>query len=142
MLGYAHLEHNAFLFITVTTVTPVMSVFFCGFIVFDLIKNCNACNLLQSYCFRFYFRLVTVIIFWTMVRLQRHTWQKTRANIEDPVVHLERNLSEHPVAGLLWERQFEEVLLELGWEKVPSWECMFVHRKQRLFLSVFVNDIK
>ena len=28
---------------------------------------------------------------------------------------------------LLWERQFEEVLLELGWEKVPNWGvCLFV----------------
>ena len=49
---------------------------------------------------------------------------------------------DNPSAGFLWERQFEEVLLELGWEKVPNWECMFVHRKQRLFLSVYVDDIK
>ena len=34
--------------------------------------------------------------------------------IEDPVVSLERNLYGHPLAGLLWERQFEEALLELG----------------------------
>ena len=26
--------------------------------------------------------------------------------------------------------------------QVPNWECMFVHRKQELFLSVFVDDIK
>ena len=43
-----------------------------------------------------------------------------------PVVP-ERNLYGHPLAGLLWERQFEEVLLGLGWEKVPNWECLFVH---------------
>ena len=30
------------------------------------------------------------------------------SNIEDPVVLLERNLYGHPLAGLLWERQFEE----------------------------------
>ena len=53
----------------------------------------------------------------------------------------ERNLYGHPLAGLLWERQFEEVLLELGWEKVPNWECLFVHRKQGYFLSVHVDDI-
>ena len=58
------------------------------------------------------------------------------------MVPLERNLYGHPSAGLLWERQFEEALLELGWEKVPNWECMFVHRKLRLFLSVYVDDIK
>ena len=31
---------------------------------------------------------------------------------------------------------------ELGWEKEPSWECLFIHRKQQLFLSVYVDDIK
>ena len=56
--------------------------------------------------------------------------------MEDPVVPLERNLYGHPFAGLLWERQFEKVLLERGWEKVPNWECLFVHREKRLFLSV------
>ena len=45
-------------------------------------------------------------------------------------------------AWLLLERQFEKALMELGWEKVPNWECLFVHRKQKLFLSVYVDDIK
>ena len=62
--------------------------------------------------------------------------------MEDPVVPLERNLYGHLLAGLLWERQFEKVLLKYGWEKVSSWECFFVHREKRLFLSVYVNDIK
>ena len=31
--------------------------------------------------------------------------------MEDPVVPLERNLYGHPLAGLLWERQFEKILL-------------------------------
>ena len=47
----------------------------------------------------------------------------------------------HPLAGLLWERQFEEILSHLGWEKVRYWECLFVHRKQVLFKKVYV-DIK
>ena len=29
--------------------------------------------------------------------------------MEDPVVPLERNLYGHPLAGLLWERQFEKI---------------------------------
>ena len=58
------------------------------------------------------------------IRLPRHKWPKSWTNIEDPVVPLERNLCGHPLAGLLWERQFEEVLLELGLEKVPN---LFVH---------------
>ena len=32
--------------------------------------------------------------------------------MEDPVVPLERNLYGHPLAGLLWERQFEKILLQ------------------------------
>ena len=44
--------------------------------------------------------------------------------MEDPVVPLERNLYGH------------------GWEKIPYWECLFVHREKGLFLSVYVDDIK
>ena len=47
-----------------------------------------------------------------------------------------------PLAGLLWERQFEKILLKHGWEKIPNWECLFVHREKGLFLSVYVDDIK
>ena len=46
--------------------------------------------------------------------------------MEDPVVLLERNL----------------FFLKNGWEKVPHWECLFVHLEKRLFLSVYVDDIK
>ena len=62
--------------------------------------------------------------------------------MEDPVVPFERNLCGHPLAGLLWERQFEKVRLEHGWENVLNWECLFVNRARGLFLSVYVDDIK
>ena len=74
--------------------------------------------------------------------LPRHKWPKSWSDIEDPEVPLERNLYGHPLAGLLWERQFEEVLLELGWEKGPNWECPYVRRNQGLSLSVYVDDNK
>ena len=63
------------------------------------------------------------IDFW--IRLPRRKWPKSWPHIEDPVVPLERNLYGHPLAWLLWERQFEETLSELGLEKVPNWECLF-----------------
>ena len=47
-----------------------------------------------------------------------------------------------PLAGLLWEKQFEKILLQHGWEKVSNWECLIVHREKRWFLSVYVDDIK
>ena len=69
-------------------------------------------------------------------------WPKSWSSMEDPVVPLERNLYGHPLAGLLWERQFEKILLKHGWEKIPNWECLFVHREKGLFLSVYVDDRK
>ena len=76
------------------------------------------------------------------IRLPRNKWPKSWSSMEDPVVLLERNLYGHPLAGLLWERQFEKILLQHGWEKVPNWECFFGHREKILFLSVYVDDIK
>ena len=76
------------------------------------------------------------------IRLPRHKWPKSWSSMEDPVVPLERNLYGHPLAGLLWERQFEKILLRHGWEKDSNWECLFVHREEGLFLSVYVDDIK
>ena len=55
--------------------------------------------------------------------------------MEDPVAPLERNLYGHPLAGLLWESQFENILLQQGWEKVSNWECLFVHRQKRVILT-------
>ena len=76
------------------------------------------------------------------IRLPRHKWPKSWSSMEDPVVPLERNLYGHPLAGLLWERQFEKILLKHGWEKIPNCECLFVHREKGLFLSVYVDVIK
>ena len=44
-------------------------------------------------------------------------WPQSWSSMEDAVVPLERNLYGHPLAGLLWERQFEKILLKHGWEK-------------------------
>ena len=35
------------------------------------------------------------------MRLPRHEWPKSWANVEDPVVPLERNLYSHPLAGFV-----------------------------------------
>ena len=42
------------------------------------------------------------------IRLPKHKWPKSWSCMEDPVVPFERNLYGHPLAGLLWERQFEK----------------------------------
>ena len=48
------------------------------------------------------------------IRLPRHKWPKSWSSMEDPVVPLERNLYGHLLAGLLWERQFEKIVLKYG----------------------------
>ena len=53
------------------------------------------------------------------IRLPRHKWLKSWSSMEDPVVPLERNLYGHPLAGLLWERQFEKLLLQHGGRRIP-----------------------
>ena len=57
------------------------------------------------------------------IRLPKHKWPKSWSSMEDPVVPLERNLYGHPLAGLLWERQFEKVLLKKTVGEVPNWKC-------------------
>ena len=54
------------------------------------------------------------------IRLPRHKWPKSWSSVEHPVVLLERHLHGHLLAGLLWERQFEKILLKHGWEKVSK----------------------
>ena len=42
------------------------------------------------------------------IRLPRHKWPKSWSSMEDTVVPFEPDLYGHPLAGLLWERQFEK----------------------------------
>ena len=71
------------------------------------------------------------------IHLPRHNWPKSWSSMDH-----ERNLYGHPLAAVLSERQLNEVVFGLGWGKIPNWERMFVHRKQVLFLSEYVDDIK
>ena len=64
------------------------------------------------------------------IRPPKHKWPKSWSSIEDPAVPLERNLFGHPLTGLLWERQFEKVLWEHGWEKVSNCECFSLTEKK------------
>ena len=76
------------------------------------------------------------------IRLPRSRRPKAWDEIQDPVVPLERNVYGLPLAGLLWERQFEKVLVETGGENVAIWGCLFVLHEKGLFLSVHVDDKK
>ena len=62
------------------------------------------------------------------IRLPRHKWPKSWSSMEDPVVPLERNLYGHPLARLSWEKQFENILLKYGWEKMGN-VSLYIVRK-------------
>ena len=70
---------------------------------------------------------------------------KSWSDIEDSVVPLERNLYGHPLAGLLWERQFRGSFAG-AWmgtrEQVPNWECLFRSSKTRIILDDFKLAVK
>ena len=65
------------------------------------------------------------------MRLPRHKWPKSWANIQDPVVLPERNLYGHPLARLRWERQFDGTLYEnLDGRKFRTGNvCSFIENK-------------
>ena len=62
--------------------------------------------------------------------------------MEDPVVPLERNLYGHPLAGPLWERQFEKILLKHGWEKVSKLGMLIRTPSKRVILICVCGCIK
>ena len=73
--------------------------------------------------------------FW--IRIPRARRPQQWDSIHDPVLPLERNLYDHPLVGLLWERKIEEVLFEHGQSDMG---VPFLHRKLQLFLSVYVDE--
>ena len=70
------------------------------------------------------------------VQIFGHVYQNTNGQDHDPVWKIQssllnRNLYGHPLAGLLWERQFEKVLLKYGWRKSSEFvnACSLTERK-------------
>ena len=59
------------------------------------------------------------------IRLPKHIWTKSWSSMEGPVVPLERNLYDHPLAGLFWERQFEKVVYLSNEQEDFSDQCMY-----------------
>ena len=58
---------------------------------------------------------------------------------KSPLVLLERNVYDHPHARLLWDRQFEEVLLGLG--KSTEFGMSFCSQKNKNYSYRYVDDI-
>ena len=78
----------------------------------------------------------------TWVSLPRNRQPSSWRNIQDPVCILRRNLYGHPLAGLIWEKYCQKAIFKIGFSKVPGWECLFYHAQDKLFLSVYVDDLR
>ena len=78
----------------------------------------------------------------TWISLPKNRRPASWSKFKDPVCKLTRNLYGHTLAGLLWEKFCHRIIKKLGFQPVPGRECLFVHRKQQLFLSVYVDDFK
>ena len=61
----------------------------------------------------------------------------------DPVCPLVLALYGHPLSGAHWENYCDEIVVQkCGFKKVVGWECLYVHRALKVFLSVYVDDFK
>ena len=79
----------------------------------------------------------------TWVFLPRDKWPKSlHGKFQRPVVRLRLNLYGHPLAGLFWEQHCSKAILSCGFEPVAGWECLYKHKKEQLFRSVYVDDFK
>ena len=78
----------------------------------------------------------------TWISLPRDRWPKGWRNMKRPVVPLRLSLYGHPLAGLYWEKHCQRALLSCGFRPVKGWECLYAHTQMRLFLSIYVDDLK
>lgn len=64
-------------------------------------------------------------------------------HLDKPVCPLRRKLYGHEMAGFLWQKYAEDIVINtLHREKLLSWDCLYVHREKKLFLLVHVDDLK
>ena len=80
----------------------------------------------------------------TWVELPKEQWPKAwhTSGMTRPCCQLRLSLYGHPMSGKYWENHFTERLKSVGFESISGWECLFVHKKLKLILSVYVDDFK
>ena len=59
-----------------------------------------------------------------------------------PVAKLYKALEGHPKSGWYWERHCHGKIRQVGFEKIPGWENLFVCRKWQVLINVYVDDFK
>ena len=75
--------------------------------------------------------------------LPQEAWPKEwHGKYRKPVVILRKALYGHPDAGTFWERHCDECLKRAGFVDIQSWQSCYWHPRLKLFLIVYVDDMK
>ncbi len=59
-----------------------------------------------------------------------------------PVVRLLRALYGHPDAGTCWEEHCDKQLTGIGFEPIEQWSSCYWLMKEKILLTVYVDDFK
>ena len=79
----------------------------------------------------------------TWIFLPPHMWPKAwQGKFKNPVVRLRLALYAQPLSGAYWEKHCHKQLLDVGFSPIPGWECLYVHKRLQIVLSVYVDDFK
>ena len=80
----------------------------------------------------------------TWVRLPREQWPQAwiDAGMTDPVCPLLLALYGHPDSGTEWEKHSHDHVVSVGFEPVENWPSCFWHPEYKLFLVIYVDDLK
>ena len=80
----------------------------------------------------------------TWVRIPRELWPKEwhgRKDLKKPMCRLKKSLYGHPESGGHWEKHLTKALVAMGAETIKDHPSSFWFAEQRLFLSVYVDDL-
>ena len=84
-------------------------------------------------------QLLLVQRFWRAARKDPTDFQRMKV----PVCPLRRSLYGHKLAGFLWQNHAEDIIInKLESDKLLSWECLYFHRQNSFFFTVYVDDFK
>ena len=79
----------------------------------------------------------------TFARIPKEYLPEKYKSMNDPVVRVRKALYGHPDARGLWEKHLEKGLAEVEFYPIhENWPSVFFHKRLRLFLMVYVDDLK
>ena len=79
---------------------------------------------------------------WVTIPSNSRPTEWVEIGIKYPVCRLWMNLYGHPIAGLLWQNAAHHKITAAGFQPIDGWECLYLNKELKVFLSVHVDDFK